>query len=307
MLDIPAQIMNGSTLVPLRFVAENSGYKVSYTSSASHNVMKILIEDGDAASEPTPTPAPTPEPTTEPTPAPTAEPTPEPTPAPTPGTSQEEVEPYVVKGYVRDANGSPISGVTVFADNTFLYDSNILGVTDESGHYRIELPEVTTSWRMGADLTKQFNGKSFTFHLAADVDQPLNGSTGAVRDFTWKNTGGQIYIYPNFSSFGDNLPEFNMTDLELTLTPIGPLLDGSTGQTIIKRAGPVPGGLGVDNIPIGRYKATARWLPEGHDPFPMQIRINYSGKYADSTEFEFDKPRGTSTSNYLSELEVKLP
>ncbi|UUZ89664.1 hypothetical protein LJK87_26675 [Paenibacillus sp. P25] len=60
-------------------------------------------------------------------------------------------------------------------------------------------------------------------------------------------------------------------------------------------------------MPIGRYKATARWIPEGHAPVPMLIRINYTGKYAESVEFEFDKPRGASTSNYLSELEVKAP
>ncbi|WP_409340639.1 carboxypeptidase-like regulatory domain-containing protein [Paenibacillus sp. MBLB4367] len=219
--------------------------------------------------------------------------------------SNEKIEPFVVKGVVRDAKGKPISGVTVFADNTLLYDSNVIGVTDESGRYRIELPNAATTWRMSADLTKTFNGKPFTFHLAADVDQPLAGKTGAVRDFTWTKMDGQIYIYPNFS-FDDGLPEFNMTDLEVTLTPLGSLIDGSAGQTIVKRAGPVQGGLGIDNVPIGRYKATAKWLPDGHDPIPMQIRLNYVGKYAEFAEFEFDKPRGASTSVYVSELEIKL-
>ncbi|MEW9697586.1 stalk domain-containing protein [Paenibacillus sp. SI8] len=279
-LDIPAQIINGSTLVPLRFVAENSGYQVTYAKDG--NVATIQINDGDVIADPQPTPDPTPEP------------------------AKEEIEPYVVKGFVRDVKGNPISGVTIYADNTLLYDSNILGVTDESGHYRIELPEVTTSWRMGADLTKPFNGKSFTFHLSADVDQPLAGSTGAVRDFTWTKFDGQIYIYPYFE-FDASLPDFQIGDLELTLTPVGPLLDGSIGKTIIKHVGPVQGGLGIDHIPIGKYKATARWLPDGHEPLAMQIRINYIGKYAEFAEFEFDKPRGASTSNYLSELEVRLP
>jgi hypothetical protein len=159
---------------------------------------------------------------------------------------------------------------------------------------------------MSADLTKTLNGQSFTFHLAADVDQPLAGSAGAVRDFTWSQGGGQIYIYPYFSFDGD-YPEFNMSDLELTLTPIGPLLDGTTGKTLVKRGGSIEGGAGVDNVPIGKYKAAARWLPEGHAPIPMLIRLNYVGKYADSAEFEFRKPRSASTSNYLAELEVKLP
>jgi hypothetical protein len=262
-------------MVPLRFVAENSGYAVSYTKAG--DVATIEIEESDDSSNP----------------------------GPAPDTSNDTIEPYVVKGYVRDSQGQPAPGVTVYADNTLLYDSNVLGVTDENGYYRIELPQIATSWRMGADATDTLNGKSFTFHLAADVDQPFGGSTGAIRDFTWTKAGGQIYIYPYFT-FDDGLPDFYMSDLELTLTPIGKLLDGSEGKTIVKRGGSIQGGAGVDNIPIGKYKATARWVPEGHEPIPMQIRLNYVGKYAESAVFEFDKPRGASTSNYLAELEVRL-
>ncbi|KRE33046.1 hypothetical protein ASG85_15355 [Paenibacillus sp. Soil724D2] len=297
-------------MVPLRFVSESSGYNVVFSSSG--NVWTIRIEDAapgtnpDPVPVPTPTPMPTPAPTPTPTPAPTPAPTPEPTPEPTPAPvpSVEEVEPYVVKGYVRDAKGNPIPDVEIFADNTLLYDSNLLAVTDESGHYRIELPQIATTYRMGANITKEFNGKNFTFHLAADVDRPLAGSTGAVRDFTWKKFDGHIFVYPNFSSFDDSLPEFDMSDLEITLTPVGPLLDGSTGQTLIKRGGPVPGGAGIDHVPIGRYKASARWLPEGHEPLPMQISVK-GGKYADSAEFEFGE--SITTSYYISEFVVKLP
>lgn len=281
-LDVPAQILNGSTLVPLRFVAENSGYQVSY--SRSGNEATVRIDERDAA--PTPTPVPSP--------------------APIPDPVKEEVEPYVVKGYVRDAKDQPIPDIVVYADNTLLYDSNILGVTDESGHYRIELPQIATSWRMGADVTKLFNGKDYTFHLSANKDLPLSGSTGAVRNFTWNKFDGQIYIYPYFTSSDDSLPEFDMSDLEVTLTPVGPLLDGSAGQTITKRGGPISGGAGIDQIPIGRYKATARWMPEGHAPFSLQISDS-TGKYAESVEFEFGPPKGVSTTNYLSELVVKIP
>lgn len=288
-LDVPAQIIDGSTMVPLRFVSESSGLHVAFSSSG--NVWTIRIEDAAPGTNPDPAPAPTPAPT------------PEPTPAPVP--SVEEVEPYVVKGYVRDVKGNSIPDVEIFADNTLLYDSNLLAVTDESGHYRIELPQIATTYRMGANITKEFNGKNFTFHLAADVDRPLAGSTGAVRDFTWKKFDGLIYIYNDFSSFDESLPEFNMSDLEITLTPVDPLLDGSTGQTLIKRGGPVSNGAGVDKVPIGRYKATARWLPEGHEPMPMQITVNNSSKYAESAEFEFYESQ--TTSYYISELVVKLP
>ncbi|MGG1514458.1 stalk domain-containing protein [Paenibacillus oryzisoli] len=285
-LEVPAQIINGSTLVPLRFVAENTGFQVSYSSNGS--VATIQIDDAEVTNQKPET-----------TPAPTQSPVPAPEPV------KEAAEPFVVKGYVRNASGQPIPGASVFADNTFMYDSNLLGVTDETGHYQIELPEMATTYHMGAQVTKQYNGTKYTFQLSADGDLPFSGSKGAVRDFTWSDFNGQIYVYPNFKNFNDSLPEFDMGDLELTLTPVGPLLDGSAGQTIIKRGGPIAGGAGMDSIPIGRYKATARWVPEGHAPMPMLIRVNYTGEFAESTEFEFGPSNGIS-STYLSELEVSL-
>ncbi|MNR42693.1 hypothetical protein D3C85_1612320 [compost metagenome] len=114
-----------------------------------------------------------------------------------------------------------------------------------------------------------------------------------------------MFIYLDFRNFDETLPEFEMSDLELTLTPIGTLLDGSAGQTIIKRGGPIAGGGGIDQIPIGRYKATARWVPEGHAPMPMQIMVSNVGKLADSVEFEFKSSNGVS-STYLAELVVSL-
>jgi len=220
--------------------------------------------------------------------------------------SDKQAEPFVVKGYVRDAKGNPLSGVKVYADNTLSYNSNIIGVTEEDGHYQIELANIATSWSMSAEHTVSYNGKKYTFKLKPDLDQSLTGSKGGIRDFTWNDASGQIYIYPPLS-FDDNLPAFNISDLEITLTPAGPLLDGSAGETITKHVGPVQGGLGVDQIPIGQYKATVRWLPDGHEPIPMQVRINYVGNYAGFADVVFDKPRGASTSNFLCELEVKLP
>ncbi|WNR46182.1 copper amine oxidase N-terminal domain-containing protein [Paenibacillus roseipurpureus] len=283
-LSIPAQIIDNHTMVPLRFVAENSGYQVTYASDGTTATIRI-DEPEDTSSTP--------------------EPTPVPVPAPIPDFPKETAEPYVAKGYVRDMQGHPLSDIVVYADNTLLYDSNIIGVTDENGHYEIELPQLATSWSMSADITKSFNGKKYKFHLEPENEVPLTGSKGGVRNFTWTDFNGQIYIYPFFTSSNDSMPEFDLSDLEVTLTPVGPLLDGSTGQTIIKRGGPVIGGGGIDGIPIGKYKATARWMPEGYAPIPLQI--SDGGVYSNSVEFEFREPNGVNTSKYLSELEVKIP
>ncbi|MDR6879581.1 stalk domain-containing protein [Bacillus sp. 3255] len=289
-LDVPAQIIDGSTMVPLRFVSENSGYRIDFSSSG--NVWKIRIEDAGGTMNPEPSPIPTPDPT----------------PAPTPAPTQGAPEPYVVKGQVHDAKGNPLSGVVVYADNQLLYNSNLAGVTDDNGNYRIELTQIATTWHLTTKVTQEYNDKEFSFDLNADVDKPFAGSTGAIRDFTWKNFDGKIYVYPYFTSpYEESMPEFEMTDVEFTLTPVGPLLNGSAGQTITKRGGPVPGGAGLKDIPIGKYRATARWVPAGHAPMPLQMKWeDHDDAFADSIVFEFEDTDGIS-SVYRTELEIKLP
>ncbi|MBD0378938.1 copper amine oxidase N-terminal domain-containing protein [Paenibacillus sedimenti] len=62
-LDVPAQIIDGHTMVPLRFVSESSGNHVAFSSSG--NVWTIKIEDAAPGTGTEPTPAPAPAPTPE--------------------------------------------------------------------------------------------------------------------------------------------------------------------------------------------------------------------------------------------------
>lgn len=283
-LSVPAQMIEGSTMVPLRFVAENSGYEVQY--SEKNNVATIQIGDPGEGGE---------------DPAPGSDESPD--------GAVDSVEPYVVKGYVRDADGNPIAGASVYADNTLFYDSNILGVTDENGFYRLELPEMATTWRVGGSFSKTDKGKTYSFDLKPELDQPFASSTGAIRNFVWSNDEGYIFIYTDIFSIRDDLPEYNfdLSDLEITLTPTGKQIDGKEGQTIVRRGGDVYDGKGVDQIPLGSYRATARWLPEGHDPIPMLIKLEGKGKFADHVDFSFPEPKGTTKSNFMVELEVSVP
>ncbi|WP_426452132.1 stalk domain-containing protein [Paenibacillus sp. S-38] len=282
-LEVPAQIVEGNTMVPLRFVAENSGYQVTY--AKENNLATIQIGEGTGSA-----PAPAPQPSSQPP-------------------AQLSVEPYVVQGYARDAAGKPIAGASVWADNTLLYDSNLLGVTDENGYYRLELPSLATTWNMGGSFASKGDGRTYKFDLVPEVDQPFAGNTGAVRNFTWKNDVGYLFVYADFMSFDDDgLPMVEMKDLEMTLTPVGPTLDGSAGKTIVKRIGPMEyEGLGIDKIPLGRYKATVRWMPKGLEPMPLLIRIEGEGEYAESVEFDFSQKRGYLEDDYMMELEVQYP
>ncbi|SDC51754.1 Copper amine oxidase N-terminal domain-containing protein [Paenibacillus sp. UNCCL117] len=283
-LSEPAQIIEGNTMVPLRFVAENSGYHVSYDSNNGISTIRIDKKGGTPSIPSAPSTPSTPD-----------------TPG-APNSSQDTVEPYVVKGYIRDIDGNPIAGASVFADNTLFYDSNIIGQTDANGYYRLELPELAATWRMSAKFTKTINGSNFTYTIYADQDQPFAGNSGAIRPFTWKNADGYIYIYPDHSSFREDLPTFNMLDVEITLTPT------SGAEPITRKAHFVNDSVGLDQLPITRYKATARWLPEGHDPIPLLIRVENTGAYAASVEFEFGGPKGgLDYLKFQKELEISVP
>lgn len=203
--------------------------------------------------------------------------------------------------------GNPIPDVIINADNLLLYDSNMQAVTDENGFYRIELAHVPATWRMNTRFSLEYHGKHLDIWLTADGDKPFAGGSGAIRNFTLKNLVGNLEIHPDFWSFPDSLPQFDSADMEITLTPIGPLFDGNVGQTITRRAVALEtGGHGLDKIPLGRYKMSARWMPEGHDPMPMLVSATGTNKFSQSVEFDFNNTQGGGSTIFVNAIDVKL-
>jgi len=265
-LDVPAQIINERTMVPLRFVSENSGYEVTFTETGSAANIEIR-------------------------------------PAGAPASNDGKVEPYVVKGRVTDSKGSPVKGAKVFADNQLLYNSNLEAVTDANGYYRIELPLLGTTWKMGGSHTVDFSGKPITVDLTPDIDQPFAGNTGAIRNFTMQaeSVTGELYLYIALDDFVNGYTEDNV---ELTLTPVGSSISGSSGKVIKKYGYNFPGGFGMNDVPIGKYKVTAKYAPSGEEHENMLVRIRNKGQFTDSIEFEFQE---LVPGIYQAEIEVKMP
>jgi Carboxypeptidase regulatory-like domain len=200
------------------------------------------------------------------------------------------LEPYVVKGKVVDNNGAPLAGVEVVANNTQFYDANGIGTTDTEGNYRIELS--AGSWQMTASMMREYNGQTYRIELTPDNNAAFAGSEGAIRNFVWKPSGGEaqqgsVFVY------SDITVEFLESQyIELTLEPQGLLLDGSTGQTIVGMLTNTPDGDGLTNVPLGRYKITARYLVLGESPARLEIKPRNSGEYADSLTADFETPYG---------------
>src|SRR5690606_32159542 len=172
-------------------------------------------------------------------------------------------EPYVVKGRVTDSRGNPLAGIEVFADNTAFYNMNIYDVSNADGYYRIALGDITpSSWRVGAYVELKYNGVNVDYPLHPDDDKVFAGVTGAVRNLTWRMTGatpeggyygGLAYVYESLDA------ETWLDDMdlvELTFVPLAPLLDGTTGETTVRRLD----GVQIADLAITRYAVSASYL-----------------------------------------------
>ncbi len=275
-LDVPPMLINSYTYVPLRFVSESLGAEVGY--DAKRMVASILTTDsenstssGNSTANPDTDPKPdtTPKPNTKPAPTSAA-------------------EPFVVKGYVKDRLGNPMKGIEISADNQFAWNNHLVDKSDENGYYEISLPEAKTAYSMFSYYEHEFEGKVLPFNLTPDTEDTFGGHVGAIRNFTWDDLNAKVTItlwnFPGGAEvWPEDLPEFSEEDVELTLTPLTPLIDGSTGQEITEMSKYSPRGTGVD-VPIAKYRITARWMPGGIDPIPLLITSYAQNQYAEFVE-----------------------
>ncbi len=164
-------------------------------------------------------------------------------------------------GLVVDTHGNPVAGAKILLDNTVFYASYIHGSSKADGRYRIKLHP--GAWRAQASIKKDYNGRTYTLELHPHDNDGFS-EEGAVRDFSWKLEGrtpdNEYGYYGGFIQLTTDLDfHEDLSDIEITLTPDGPLIDGSQGKTLQLR---LRDHYWVDNyqiedIPIGRYTVTA--------------------------------------------------
>lgn len=222
----------------------------------------------------------------------------------TPGEQgSNNTEKGIVKGRVTDANGNPIANAKVVIEHTVYYATYVYATTNSNGYYSASVPN--GSWQASVQIEEAYLGRNYTFDLHPDVAEAFAGTTGAVRNFTWKLSGAK----PNGGYYGSNVavyPEpgspFMMEDVELTLTPDGPLADGTQGKIITKGLADIGGGEdGINDVPIGRYLITARNKATGET---LQIRMRNTGTYGSSVTGIFT-PGFTGSTGYQIVVQVK--
>ncbi|MCC5580258.1 hypothetical protein IMZ11_32020 [Microtetraspora sp. AC03309] len=222
-------------------------------------------------------------------------------------------EHYVVKGKVVNSAGKPVEGVKIVVRDQRYYDSNIVLHSDNNGTYHSRLPHEPSSWVASASVTCQYHGSQYTFDLEPSSTDSFRASAGAVRDFTWRITGkrpgadGRYYgglVATNL--WFDNVPEevVDQDNVRLTMTPITPLIDGSTGKVISGRK-PVytDSGWAVVDVPLGRYKITATYnSPNSGKVYPLQVKQTGSPTFGSQVTSDFEQ----SGTNQRIRLEVKF-
>ncbi len=207
-----------------------------------------------------------------------------------------------VTGKATDIQGRPLAGARIVVNNTQFHNSNILGQTDASGRY--ELRTTPGSWYVRGTTQLTFDGKSYTLDLHPDGDEAFAGSDGAVRNLSLKLAGPRTGEFGNDGFYGGQIEVFTWgletEQVELTLEPAGKLLDGSTGKTLTRK----PQNMYIDDVPLGKYKITARY---GSAKKPLNVRIrNKNQTYAPSVTDSFDPAYPGAEGRYKLNVEVEL-
>lgn len=207
----------------------------------------------------------------------------------TDSTANEPEKGYVT-GRVTDTKGAPLAGVEILIDNTLIYNSYLSGQADAKGNYKIKVPN--GAWMAYAILKKEYNQKRYEIYLDPEIAAGFGGE-GATRNFQWKLTGERKA--PLTGTYGGNIlltravgsELFDSENIEYTLTPVGPLIDGSTGGVLkIQEA---PGTYKLPDIPIGRYTVTAVYKsPSGNRPIKLKNRYVNGSAFSPSIQLDFE-------------------
>lgn len=170
-----------------------------------------------------------------------------------------------VTGKIVDEQGKPIVRAEVVADNTLFYNTNVIGYTDASGTYRLDIRQPIGTWHVTATMNLNYEGQTIAVDLVPDSDEVVAGTAGGVRNFTFKPAAtqygslGLVNIRTGIGFYGD------LGEMTVTLKSVGTLADGSSNKTIAAR--PVQSGDGyiIKNVMYGTYLATVSY--QGQDLF----------------------------------------
>ena len=224
--------------------------------------------------------------------------------------AQARPAPNVVQGTVSTIDGRPVAGATIRVAGATgaARGTSISTKTDASGRYRVSVPLGHYNVDGFADV--KFNGQTYKELWLDRGDAPCErvmSDKGIVRNFVLRMSGPKrctngtdarnpdayygAYITAMSSAFPDDAV------ITFTLTPSGPLADGTRGRTLVikrtgaalkKGGGPINETAFLHDIPLGRYNmsAVARYADGSQRATVLELRDG-SGTTARSLNIDF--------------------
>lgn len=207
-------------------------------------------------------------------------------------------------GRAVDSRGEPIAGAKILLDHAVFYASYIRGTTREDGSYRIRVQP--GAWRTHASFEKTYNGRTYTLELHPDSIDSFD-EEGVVRNFAWKLEGrrpeNDYGYYGGFIQLSTDHDFYeDLENVELTLTPSGPLIDGSEGKVLELRLQDHywVQYYQIEDIPIGRYLVRATLKSDGESR-PLRIQDWHArGDFEQEFQLDFLPETGSGTNNSAS-------
>lgn len=209
-------------------------------------------------------------------------------------------------GHVVDAQNRPIKGAEITINNTGGVVNNLIGYTDANGNYKIKLSTgggpLIGSYYVRGHVTLSYLNYPFKLALFVEDDSAFSPEDGAVKNLRLKIAGersnfGDSGWYGGTIEVDNHTRNAHFPNIEVTMVPIGPLVDGSTGETQVAR----PDWLYSYNVPVGQYKITARDLATNQQ---LAVKNYYYDKaYQASTTGVFE-PILTNSDRYRLVIDV---
>lgn len=222
------------------------------------------------------------------------------------GSSSTKRQAGYVNGIVLDARGKGVANATIIIVGTTIAGerTEIDATTDGNGRYSRRVPDGLYS--VAGRAVTRYNGKDYRLLLDPDDGAPnrtYDSKQGIIKDFHWKLTGlqpggtedewtdyyGAVLRVSDFVGSEAIYLTNKESTLELTLTPRGPLIDGTTGQVIVRQIKAVDlySAQYSYDVPVGAYTATARLVDPGGTQRPVQLAPGTNNQYASSLNIDF--------------------
>jgi hypothetical protein len=208
----------------------------------------------------------------------------------------------VVSGRVTDTRGQPIAGAKVVINNALWYNRNIVLRSGTDGTYRFTLPP-TDAWYVRGTTDVTYHGRTYTVELKPDYAGAFAGVDGHVVNLQWAMTGevprdfGGGGFYGGEVQMDAGIGVFDVDGVVMTLTPVGPLLDGSVGQVISRTVVGTTGFYRLTDVPMGRYAVRAA---RNGQSLLVRLRFATAAEVEVTADFEPIYPGATVYGLYFS-------